>query len=145
LDSSESLVLFIGNTACIYLSFIKNHPSCQFHELKQGFFWNASRNILFDLYFVAPFEEIIYRGFLMGTITKWGLTEKKTFWVTMIVFWLIHIWEYPSTPYVFFNPCTADEHWYLVHLYIIQKKAGIPFPHFSKNKKFFPFFHTDFK
>jgi membrane protease YdiL (CAAX protease family) len=80
---------------------LKITPPANFMSLKQGFFWNASRNILFDLYFVAPFEEIIYRGFLWGQLRRWGLTEKKTFWVTMIVFWLIHIWEYPSTPYVF--------------------------------------------
>jgi membrane protease YdiL (CAAX protease family) len=66
--------------------------------LENGFLWNAARNTIYDLSFVSPFEEIIFRGILWGQLRRMGWLEKRIFWFQAILFWLLHFWE------VFVNP-----------------------------------------
>ncbi len=71
--------------------------------LANGFLWNAVRNAYFDLSFVSPFEEIIFRGILWGLLRRWGWTDKRIFWFQVILFWLVHFWEAFVNPLAFFT------------------------------------------
>lgn len=70
--------------------------------LEYGFLWNAARNLKYNLSFVSPFEEIIYRGILWGQLRRWGWTGKRIFWFQATLFWLLHFWQLSINPIVFF-------------------------------------------
>lgn len=69
---------------------------------EEKFFSYMIQNLLFNLSFVAPFEEITVRGVLWGQLRKWQLGENKIFWVQGIFFWLLHFGQisYPTTFFI---------------------------------------------
>lgn len=62
--------------------------------ISKGFLWNVSTNTFYNISFISPFEEVIFRGILWGQLRKWGWSDKKIIWVQAIFFWLLHIWEF---------------------------------------------------
>jgi membrane protease YdiL (CAAX protease family) len=66
-----------------------------------GFFWNAARNLLYTVSFVAPFEEIIIRGILWGQFRRQGWNTSKVFWAQAFIFWSLHIWQLFIMPLAF--------------------------------------------
>lgn len=61
----------------------------------------AIRNISFQLSFVSPLEEIIFRGFVWGYMRRMGWSENRAFWGQALLFWLSHITKI-GTPITFF-------------------------------------------
>lgn len=57
---------------------------------EKNFTGTLIRNLIFQLSFIAPFEEITYRGILWGQLRKWNISENKIFWIQLIPFWLMH-------------------------------------------------------
>lgn len=57
---------------------------------EKNFTGTLIRNLIFQLSFIAPFEEITYRGILWGQLRKWNISENKVFWIQVIPFWLMH-------------------------------------------------------
>jgi membrane protease YdiL (CAAX protease family) len=58
-----------------------------FEEKFIGYF---IRNFIDQISFIAPFEEITYRGVLWGQLRKWNISDAKIFWIQVIPFWLTH-------------------------------------------------------
>lgn len=48
------------------------------------------RSLIFNLSFVAPLEEFLFRGFLWGTLVNIGWSERKAGLTQGLLFWLIH-------------------------------------------------------
>lgn len=61
----------------------------------------AIRQIIYELSFGVPVEEILFRGFLWGYFRRRGWEEGRVFWVQGILFWILH-WDRLMTPLVFF-------------------------------------------
>jgi membrane protease YdiL (CAAX protease family) len=55
----------------------------------------------YTLTFVAPFEEIVWRGVFWGQLRKWNVGENRIIWLQGILFWLLHGWRI-FTPIMFF-------------------------------------------
>ncbi len=55
------------------------------------------RGVVYNLSFVAPFEEMIFRGILWGQLRRWAWSESRIFWTQALLFWIIHFWQI-STP-----------------------------------------------
>lgn len=66
-----------------------------------GFGLAIARSLLYQLSFVALFEETLFRGILWRHLQIFGWNENKIFWVQAIYFWLTHLWRI-GTPLTFF-------------------------------------------
>lgn len=52
--------------------------------------YRFGRQFIYNLSFVAPPEEFLFRGLFWGTLVRLGLSEKKAIIIQGIVFWLLH-------------------------------------------------------
>jgi membrane protease YdiL (CAAX protease family) len=100
--------VFWGILSCaliIPLAFIESAQVAKYVDSNRvyegNFIGTAIKNFLFNLSFVAPFEEITVRGILWGLLRKWNFDEKKIFWLQGIYFWLSHFNQI-FTPITFF-------------------------------------------
>ena len=60
------------------------------------------RRAIYDLSYVAPIEEILFRGLLWGYLVRVGWKEDKVFWFQAVLFWISHISriEYPVSFFI---------------------------------------------
>lgn len=98
----------IGILACVFvipIAFIestlveKYATSNVLYQTK--FVGHTITSLIYQLSFVAPFEEIVIRGVLWGQLRKWNIADSRIIWIQGILFWLLHISEL-ATPITFF-------------------------------------------
>jgi membrane protease YdiL (CAAX protease family) len=68
-----------------------------------GFIWNATRNILYNIIYVSTSEEFLTRGILWGQLRRWNIPENKVLWIQGIIFWLLHFQQFLTNPIQFFT------------------------------------------
>lgn len=97
----------IGILSCVFvipIAFIESYQvekyaasNILFHT---KFLSQTLGDLIFQLSFVAPFEEIVMRCVLWGQLRKWNITDNRIIWIQGILFWLLHFWEI-GTPITF--------------------------------------------
>jgi membrane protease YdiL (CAAX protease family) len=80
-------------------SFQINYWLKQISYPKGQFISEIYKSIIFSLSWLAPLEEILFRGLLWGYLIRVGWREEKILWFQGILFWLIHFQN-------IFNPIT---------------------------------------
>lgn len=90
--------ILIGSSFCVMiipLAYIESlQPGVYSATQSQyGVFFDGIKSFLYNLSFIAPFEEITFRGLLWGQMHKLGWSEKTIFWSQAGIFWFLHIWR----------------------------------------------------
>jgi membrane protease YdiL (CAAX protease family) len=96
--------LFVACLSLIPITFIESFrlQTIQSNDPEShGMFWDMMRRAIYELSFVAPIEEILFRGFVWGYLRKLNWEVNKIFWVQGALFWFLHISRI-SSPLTFF-------------------------------------------
>lgn len=94
--------LIIGGCFCLLvipLAYIELLQPVHYlpYQSNFGIIFDGLAKFVYNLSFVAPFEEIAIRGLLWGQMRKWGWKEKSIFWIQAGLFWFLHIWKIGNT------------------------------------------------
>lgn len=87
--------LFIGLSALIPIALVETIiPELSFVDptnLSNNLILEVMRKLIYELSYVAPLEEILFRGLLWGFLVRVGWKEEKAFWAQAILFWIGHM------------------------------------------------------
>lgn len=74
-----------------YLPEISSHYS-QFEPINSYsiIVLNLLRNYVYQFSYVAPYEELLFRGLLWGYLIRLGFREERVIWFQAILFWILH-------------------------------------------------------
>ena len=100
IPKTKTLWIIIGISTCVLVIPLAYFESFQTEKYvisnslyQANFFTNLIRNLIFNLSFVSPFEEIIIRGVLWGQLRRLNIADGKIVWIQGVLFWLMHFWE----------------------------------------------------
>jgi membrane protease YdiL (CAAX protease family) len=87
--------IFIGLVFGVILSFflkvIPGYVAGLGITISESSLINFFTSIIIDLQHSAIFEELLFRGFLVGYLTKNGISEKKILFIQSFLFWIAHV------------------------------------------------------